>query len=304
MIYLSIIDCKISENFILLNNPLKILRYLDLSFNLIESLYFLNKILSENLNYLNISSTKITILESYHFQNYLNLIELILLDCKIDNIELNSLNILQKLKVLKYSFGKITIKTLLRLKNLKHFYGSEFYLCCFFKINLNRFETCETNQKVYSCSRILDSLLMKILCWLIGLIGILLNIISFSYTILFVKKSQLYHLMLSFGDFSMSTYILGLAIFDLVYSNENEKDFYNWRESKFCQSLGTIMTFSLLLSIISMAMITFERHQVITKPFKRKKIIKYSKLICFLIIIFLLMLSCVPFFYDYVNFFL
>lgn len=96
-------------------------------------------------------------------------------------------------------------------------------------------------------------------------------------------------------------FLLMLAIIDEYYGNTYLMEHLKVKQSFTCQLLGTTMNFSILLSTLSMLLITIERFQVITDPFKTGWFFKYPRSISIFTCLISFMYSIIPFFLNKVN---
>lgn len=274
LVYLSITNSDTTSQDLTFPTEVKLLQYLDVSYNPIETLTFLKLYKPIKLKILNISHTKIKF-----FQTFRSLYKLEILEFSFKNFPLESVKHFDKLRIVK---------------------GTNFYLCCLIWKLHGSDKYCEPSKLIFqSCSNIIKLRSINILVWISGSLGILFNTISLLYTGFFVKKSKIYHFSLSAGDFLMSTYLICLAFVNNIYDTIEERAF--WKTGFLCQIMGTIKTYSILLSMTSMVVITFERYQVITKPFKKSILTKYESKICLAFVLILIIISCIPFLNNNVN---
>lgn len=306
---ISFVNNKMENIDFIKNEKLEYLQYLNLSKNPLKSIDFLNKILMKNLFLIDFSSTKINKINEKNFKN-LNKLKII----RMENIQLKIIikNPSKYLLKVEYFYLKNTfypskyIKNLMEFsKNLKFVEGEKFQLCCLlFKILKNKEIFCKPKPSdFFTCDNIIPTKFMRILFWIFGIFGVFGNIFSVIILLITKKKSKLFRFSLSLGDFLTSIYVLSIAIVDLKYSGEsyllNEEI---WRESLSCSILGTLLTFSLILSSMAILFIAIERYESVKNPFSIPKIMKY-KYFFFAFILFLsILLSFIPFiFYKNVN---
>lgn len=278
LVYLSITQSFVTNQKLKFPYQLKLLQYLDLSKNPIKTLSFLETFNSKNLLMLNISETEISNIQS--FKRLLNM------------------------EIFVFSKTSFDLSLMKNLKNLRKVICKNYFVCCILWQLNGKDKFCRPSQSLFqSCDQIIKSNLIRIIVWIYGIFGFFLNFISVLYIMKSVMKSKCFHFYLSFGDILVSIYMLMLAITSLFYNDKIENRVF-WKKSIFCQVMGTMLTYSILVSIVAMTMITIERHQVITKPFSSKGIFNYSKMITLLTIIILLFISIFPFLFEKVTIFI
>lgn len=304
LIHLSIIDCNLNSKNQIFQNFFKILQYLDLSFNPIGNSNFLNMNSYKSLLILNISYTYINRLTNNDFKYCKNLIELKIIGCKLKFIEKYSIKGLISLEKLIFYDTNLPIEAfhVKSLIKLEFVIGNQFFLCCQLKEYLNRSVNCKPSRSLYeSCNRFIGSKFIQLFCWFFGFIGVILNTFSLFYSSIRILKSKYFRVLLSIGDVFTSCFLLLLAIIDEFYSNSYLIENKRIKNSFVCQLLGTIMNFSILLSIISMLLITIERYIAIIDPFKTGRFFKNRKLLSIFILKISLFFSIIPFFFEKVN---
>lgn len=252
---------------------LKMLQYLDVSFNSITNIGQLQSFKTEQLIYLDLSSNPISTLGKDR-KIFFNLKTLKILKCHLLTIEEE---FLLDLVNLREFFLDDTVdfkirgewKSLRNLKSLNKVYTKTNMFCCFIRRYLRQKVVCKHRMSLYSsCSNLLGDSLLNFIFWFYGVFGCVINFCS---TILVLKTKdgiKIYKLLLRFTDFLTSIFFLSIAIidkkFDGVYS-ENDKV---WRKSFLCKFLGMILQFSLSFSMLILLLLTKERLQSIIHPFQ------------------------------------
>lgn len=275
---------------------LKILNYLDLSSNKLDSLSLLKNFTTDKLTYLDISNTKITQVLTKDIFYLRNLKVFKILNCNLKKIQLNSLLNLIKLDLTKSQIKEEDLLFLYKnLKYLRSFYSQNFYICCIFSMHYSRNFTCEPSYSpIKSCSRMLKSSNWSIFFWFTGIFGFLRNVISLIIIVLYAKISKAYRFMLSFSDLLVSIYLLSICILNEYFGREYIKYDWKWRNSNFCLSHGILLNLSLNLSYVITIFMTIERYLSIRKPFKENFIKKYQYSLSIFLIFFAFGLSYIP----------
>jgi hypothetical protein len=128
------------------------------------------------------------------------------------------------------------------------------------------------------CSRqILEGRFLKVISWLLGLLAVGANsiiIMKSFYTlrrsknsVVFVNKSLV--ILISFGDFLVSCYLVTVAVYDgVVFKNNYCKKQIEWIVSTSCSVIGVVSTIGSQVSLFSMTVLSFVRVYVITNSKK------------------------------------
>lgn len=281
------------------NVNLPLLQNLDLSFNTIKTLNWIGKLKVERLLYLDLSENPLKFLNLIS-EFVPNLRILKILKCPFLYFGEKFFSHLSNLKILRIDdtveFTIANYQSLKNLRNLKKIISKSFSFCCLiWKFTDSRNRDCSPKTTLYSsCSNLLSSLTLKILCWFFGLTGIILNISSGICTFFTESSIKLYKYSLIGNDFFATSFFVLLASVDLFYNGvyiENEK---SWRESHVCWLSGTLLQFSLASTSITLFLLTCERFEAIKHPFKESKIKKWRPIILTLSLSIALIISMLP----------
>lgn len=299
---ITLILSKNNLNFNMENNKLSslpLLQHLDLSFNRITTTNWLLSLKSFHLIYLDLSGNPLNVLE-FHHPFLLNLKTLKLLKCSILHIETTTLINLKELREFHLNDTmdvEISVANNLKsLIKLKKAYTKSYQFCCSLWKYLSKSIVCTPKSSLYSkCSNLLSNFVVKVLFWLFGCVGTILNIFSILFTKKTTKSSiKEYLLAISLCDFLTSIYFLTIACADSFYNNvymENDKI---WRDSYFCLTIGIVFQFSLIFSFITVLFLAQERLCAIRNPFQTPKIKNYRCILLICSCIFSLFTAVTP----------
>lgn len=294
LFHLSIINSNMEDTMI---GKLKMLQFLDLSFNPISNFSIIEKLTCFQLKILNLSNTKIEKIIENNLKNCSKLIHLKINNCPIYSIKENSFKNLKLLKIIEFikiSFVKFSVKDAKNLKNIEIAKGYNFFFCCLLKNFRGKSVECSPVESVIeTCSNLIDSIFTKFICWAYGILGIILNFCSFYFFLNAKLSSKYYRLTLTFADFLTATYLLSLVIINEFYGDSYLYEKLNWKNSVLCQFLGSKLTFSALLSSSSTLLIAIETFISIRYSLKNNIFLKYSLIfsISTVLIILLMVLS-------------
>lgn len=306
LIYLSVIQSKLTQHSNIFKYQLRKLQYLDITNNPISSLSFLHNINSINLLTLDVSSTKIYYITRFVTSIITKLKILKASNCDFKKIETIAFSHLQHLVELHLNKTKLPLDSHYSIikwtKQLKFIASDYFLLCCLVWKKVNDNLKCLPSSSIYmSCSNLLNSSLKRFVQWAFGILGCLTNAISLVQILMFGGFAKYYRLLLNFGDFSTSIYVLLIAVFDLFYDGIYLENAEYWTNSIICKFLGTLMTFSLCLSSFTMLCVTIERHQAVVRPLKSSFFLLYKQYIVGIIVVTCLLLSVLPFMANNVS---
>lgn len=253
---------------------LTLLQILIISYNPIKSLIFLVKMDIFNLIELDISYTRVQEIHPMHIQGFKQLKKLIITNTPLKHIERESFLTLNDLQVLAIHRTKLQLENYYHiykhLKNIQNISSDDFRLCCIVWRFIGKHIDCSPKvESFFTCDNLISSSIKRVFYWLLGIAGFFGNISAIFLMILSKSFKQKYQFMLIVGDFLVSVYLLSIAITDVFYGNNYIQNDHVWRSSNWCQFLESIVTFSLLLSNVSMCFITIERYLVVANPFKR-----------------------------------
>ena len=115
---------------------------------------------------------------------------------------------------------------------------------------------------------IITGLGFKMVCWVIGLIAVVLNmvrivqnaIILLSDRMVSQKEETVLGLLINLGDFLTGAYLLSIVVIDTVIYGKNYcKQQYVWLSSTTCSLLGIISTVGTQLSLFAMTLLSLSR---------------------------------------------
>lgn len=267
---------KIDKNTTLKYFPL--LMYLNFTYS---NLKYLPENLFKNLNHLKLLNMAFTNIKSIH---------------KYSFIFFNNLTILNISKT-EFPNDYITYDLLRNMSKLSYIYSSIFKFCCLAKsVYKQQLIDCEPSESlIHSCNDLLPSNFLKILVLLFGIIGIFGNILSLHFHVKNNRNgSKLFYLTLSFADFCTGFYIFIISMSDFYFRGNYILHDFQWRNSVFCSIIGCFSSFSVIVSSISIALVTVERHFYISNPFKKFLTPNIKQIICLALILLGLILSLLP----------
>lgn len=282
------------------STKLKILQFLDLSYNQIYSLDFLKNFTSDKLLFLDISHTKISKIGNVDIRHLSRLRILKASYCSLKIIEINWLKRLHEIHLNKTIINEKDLLNIHEhLSELKYFYSSSFYLCCLMLKNYNNSIVCRPNISVVkSCSKMIKSLILSLAFWIIGLLGFLGNCFTLIYVIPRLKVSRLYQFIMSLSDLLVCCYILSISILNVYFGDDYLNYDWKWRHSFYCKLHGILLTFSLHLSYLSMILMTLERYFTLKNPLKSNILKKYEQIFTIAGVFIAFLISCIPIAFD------
>lgn len=293
---------------LMIDQNFKNLCLLDVSFNPFDSLEFLNKLKSPNLQYLDISSTKINKLHEFDLEGFQFLETLRVINCnllKIDTNFVQNFNFLKNLfmndTIIKEEIDFINFKNLRKISYIKTEY---FKICCLIFSFLHYPDNlqCFPRYSLFrTCSNLIDFKFKQILFFSIGTMGFMGNLFFVTIFLFKFNLKNCYQCLLHISDLLISSYILAIALADVHFKNDYIVNDTKWRKSTLCQILGTITTFSITLATTSTLFITIERFLVVVNPMKMNVMHKLKKQFSCCLILFCTFLSFLPFTFKIVN---
>lgn len=263
----------------------KFLEFFDISYTNIEHLQIKHLNIFENLKILNLFGNEIISIDHKFFGFTVNLI--------IINMNF------------KGNFRSSDISWIKYLEKIS-FIGTEDARLCYLARHMLKHHFECSNPVIKNCSLFIEWELIVSIYWLLGLLGILLNILSISLVLTTKTFSKVYKMSLSMSDLLTSGYCLSIVCVHTFYGEEFIMFMENWRSSIFCRILGISLPFSLLLSTLSLLLIAFERFLNVIYPLNHKKIIEYPKFLISIMIIlcfgssFIFILDSVRFFFYFI----
>ena len=114
---------------------------------------------------------------------------------------------------------------------------------------------------------IIESNILKILSWTIGILAVLFNVIFFMPNLISLRKctskvsllNKLLILVISFGDFLVGIYLLTISVIDFMKGVSYCRDQKKWLTSDSCAILGVLSTVGSQLSLFSMTLLSITR---------------------------------------------
>ena len=116
--------------------------------------------------------------------------------------------------------------------------------------------------------RILEHWSLRVICWLIGILATVFNLILMSrtaYSFRSIRTGNLFEtkvliLVIAVGDFLNGIYMVSIAAYDtIVYGNSYCKDQARWLSSGACSALGAISTIGSQMSLFAMTVLSLTR---------------------------------------------
>lgn len=229
-----------------------------------------------NLIFLNLNKVSINFIHRNHFIKNSKLIKLIIQNCYLLSIELNSFKKLRELEELNMINTQINsfqiLQTFQYFKNIRNIQTEYFYVCCYFVIEKPSNKLMECNPKeslILSCSDLLVSHLLRIFIWFLTIFGIIGNFTSIFFRVSnFKRKSHILHLILPFSDL-MILFAFSILIYaDKKYRSNFYLHHHEWKNHLLCKSSGMLASFSFINSMLCTNVISFERYLIVKNPFK------------------------------------
>ena len=169
-----------------------------------------------------------------------------------------------------------------------------------------------------SCGRqILENWVLKCVCWLMGILAVIFNVLSSFHGLSSLKNCQTAGMMTSkvlliliaLGDFLMGLYLIILSFYDsLIFQQEFCKGQTEWLTGVPCLVLGVISTVGSQVSLFSMTVFSFirmygliYRSMRIPGPVNKKSLTKVTLLASAILIssLAIALIPLVPFLQDY-----
>lgn len=298
LVYLSLKNTLINENLNFFKmNKLKMLQNLILVKNRIKSLKFLKNFESKNLMTLDVSFTKIEILEGDVFESFKNMKKLIISNLnikiieKFDKFRVESL-ILNKSRMNLMDFNENFIKN---VSELKRIIGEESYIiCCMAKEYVDENVECELNMGFFSsCHRLISQFSTRIIHWIFGIFGFIINSISFILSFTSKNHTKFFRIFLNLDDLIISSYILSLAVIDTIFAAKVDflKSLINWLKSPLCDVFENLVTFSLVSSSGLFFLLVLSLYLMVINPFKKSILAKRPLIVILVFLFFTFLLS-------------
>lgn len=290
---LDLLTLDLSHNEVQLINSMfraqRLLIKLDLSFNKISSMARGSLIGLESLKHLVLKGNKISTISAQSFMGLSSLQSLHLQNLSITfiggmafkgmislkNVYLsnNSITILQKTFIGILRYNEIDIignpleiiykDTFAGITNINKIQSDYAAICCLlYKIA----DSCKMIKSNDLCFGILYSAPQKVLVWLLGILSLILNCISYVIIIQKIKATKrspidsvlLLNLLISNGLFSV--YLLGLVVSDSWYLDDFMFYYVSWVRSTPCTLLRLLSTLSFTMSHLNLAFLVGMRY--------------------------------------------
>ncbi|MCG8034832.1 MAG: 7 transmembrane receptor, partial [Candidatus Thiodiazotropha taylori] len=298
VIVLNMSKCKLSfipRNFI---KTMRNLLSLDLSFNKIRSIRkddFLNK---ANLVHLDLSGNyKLSLIEPYSLSLLVGIKRLAITDSKLKELHANTFSSLDLVElqlsknrletVHNLAFADATIAKIDIRQNIINTFHSEMfkgvaglktlltdaYKFCCIKPETVADENCFPQRDEFSsCEDMVREEALRFLLWVIGVLALVGNVISFLYRLRFDRKRLklgygVFVTNLAVADLLMGIYLLIIAVGDVIFRGRYIAWDYWWRQSVWCSMAGVMSAISSEASVLFICLITLDRILVIKYPF-------------------------------------
>ena len=272
------------------------LKYLDLSFNIIDKIPTKHISCLKNIQYFSLMANALNQIKSYMFKSIISLKFLNLSKNKIAYLLFCSFCGLENLLLLD-----LTQNSIIQVDNnvLQHSKNSviltnKFQVCCSVKL----FALICTERVTWpsSCEYLLSSWGLSVIGWLVSLPILILNLLSlFKITKLFmstVTEYELFVALLNSCDFLTGCYLLSIMIKNAVSGKYYIETDLLWRGGLICHSIGIIFLLSIILSALYLLQISLSRYKAVNDPLKKfTKTIKFTSTLLFTLYIPLFLLT-------------
>lgn len=159
-------------------------------------------------------------------------------------------------------------------------------------------ESTESNE-FSSCDDLIKNKTLRVFLWIIGIAAVIGNLIVIGKR---VQRKQLERDTQSFflsnlavADLLMGIYLVIIGSIDLQWEGNYFEHDISWRSGSGCDVTGIISMLSSVVSIIMLAIITWDRLSCIVFPFKVKKItLLKAIIICSFVWVFGIVVSVIP----------
>ncbi len=254
------------------NNPLSGLKsvlQIEATNNLIKSLF--SNCFSENnhLKILNLSLNNVANIEHDTFTNLQMLLCLDVSKNKIDRLVsgiFSHLKLLTYLNLLENPIVFIVADIFSQIEMSVEIHSTDVRFCCM----KNIIKTCQVKMTWFeSCEDLLDSVVLRVCIWLIGISSFIFNItstvihfLSFRHSKKANLSSKLFNFLAIFlntADICYSVYLIALAGIDLYYRDIFLYHQIPWRQSILCSALTFLSLLSFVLSNFILILITYRK---------------------------------------------
>ncbi|KAJ7310301.1 hypothetical protein JRQ81_007205, partial [Phrynocephalus forsythii] len=155
------------------------------------------------------------------------------------------------------------------LINLSHIYFKRFQYCSF----APHVRSCKPNTDgISSFENLLASLVLRVFVWVVAFascFGNLFVIFARSFIVNENTKHTMALKSLCCADCLMGLYLFFVGAFDLKFSGEYNKHAQAWKESPWCQLVGSLAMLSSAVSLLLLTYMTLERYLCIVFPFSQ-----------------------------------
>ena len=309
---------------------LKNLLYLDLSYNLIESLYentFSGLLRLEKINLE--GNHLLRSIEPNTFVSLQGVKELQLIGTNLDKIQYGSFNGFEKLEILNISGNGLTtidnnvfeglslidldissnnivefpLDLFSGLEQMSKMKTDNYIFCCIRPPTMMEGKCYPPKDLFSSCDDLLQNDLMRISMWVIGTSAFFGNIAVIFQRIMHQRSTLntpygLFIMNLSISDMIMGIYVYIISIADVIFRGKYILHDKYWRDSFICKVAGVLSTLSSEMSVNFIMIISFQRFIVTKLPMTHTSVIdfKKAKIIVLVTWCIVLILSIVPLF--------
>jgi hypothetical protein len=115
--------------------------------------------------------------------------------------------------------------------------------------------------------RILGNVYVRIICWIVGILAVVSNLVTVIRTTIDLRIARLYRkaltrtmiLLIAAGDLLMGVYLLTIAVVDYAYRDTYCSQQYIWLTSSTCAALGVLNTVASEMSLFAMTALSVFR---------------------------------------------
>ncbi|KAL5011102.1 hypothetical protein ScPMuIL_013407 [Solemya velum] len=189
----------------------------------------------------------------------------------IDTDAFQSLTVLRSLELRQNEFRRLESDTISRLLSLEYVYFDEFYMCSY----APQVQRCQPRGNgISSHHNLLENMFLRVCVWVVAAMACAGNSVVIFGRFLLREDNQIHSFYiknLSLADMLMGIYLFVIGSRDMMYRGEYLKHDEQWRASWGCDVCGIISTLSSEVSVLTIALITFDRYISIMYPFYLKK---------------------------------
>lgn len=272
------------------------LQHLDLTGNkisIIPNEFFYN---CQKLLFIDLSKNHLYRINDLLFSKLKNLKELIIKRATIENLDEDSFKNLEKLEKLFLTDTELPrylpLNLLSNLSSLKVLNSKYHYLCCMTeKYELNMEDCKPKSSMIKACLDLIDNVYLRIVIWIIVILGLIGNIIALIIQQQNLKPSSIFFMSLHISDIFLILYLTIIGIADINFKGNYMENDANWRFSSLCSFAGALANIAIMNSNFSLILITMDRYLAICHNLIQKKYFYNVKQFLFASLIFLL-ISC------------